>query len=89
MTPMTDHLLFNPGPESVVWHADGRAVDAQDRVTADPTEATVAALLERGALLDQGPVDAEVEAEASEPGAEPVEVLVDDTSVDEPAPAAD
>jgi len=92
MTAMTnDHVLFNPGPESVVWHSDGRAVDAQARVTADPAEATVAALLARGALLDQGPADEpDVDVEASEPEAEPVEVLVDDTTPeDEPAPAAD
>ena len=89
MTPMTNHVLFNPGPDSLVWHADGRAVDAQDRVTADPAEATVAALLARGALLDQGPADEPAaEVEASEPEAEPVEVLVDDTTT-EPAPAAD
>jgi hypothetical protein len=54
---MTIHVLFNPGPDALLYTADGRSVDAQDRIEAAPDGPVVKALLARGALVDLGPVD--------------------------------
>lgn len=71
---MAEHLFFNPGPTSVVFTPDGRSVDAQERVTANPNSPTVKALVERGALVDQGEPGAD--GEPQPPQTE--QVIVDD-----------
>lgn len=53
------HVLFNPGPLTLIVDALGHLVDAQTRFTGDVTDRTVARLLRRGALVDLGPVPEE------------------------------
>lgn len=57
------HELFNPGPLTLIVALDGRLMDPESRIEADPADKTIARLLRRNALIDLGPVITEPEPE--------------------------
>ncbi len=48
--------VFNPGPDSVVIDTEGHQLDADARCEADRSDLVTARALDRGALLNLGPV---------------------------------
>lgn len=75
------HVFVNITRESVVYAPDGRTVDSEARITANPGSPSIKALVAQGVLLDEGPEAGDApDAEAGEaPDAEPEDAPADET----------
>ena len=60
------HVFVNITRESVVYAPDGRTVDSEARITANPGSPAIKSLVAQGVLLDEGPEAGAPDAEAGD-----------------------